>query len=127
MTVTEFDEKYYLHDSSLEKVAFDADFKVLRLTIAFCFWMQNWYDKSEPTNGLIRVTFRDVSRFEYDDCIAEKIFADNLDSEIRSGKIGADGSFEIFAVEYSEPEDIYYYLTISADGVEVEELERYNL
>ena len=129
MTIEQFAEWFYLHDSSLEKVDFDADKKILALTIEFCFWMQNWYDKSEPTNGLIRATFKDVSIFEYDDCIAEKIFSD-IDSEIRYGKIDADGNFILFAVEaadYAEQDDIYFLLKISAASVDVEELERYNL
>ena len=129
MTIEQFAERYYLHDSSLEKVDFDVDKKILALTIEFCFWMQNWYDKSEPSNGLIRATFKDVSIFEYDDCIAEKIFSD-IDSEIRYGKIDADGNFILFAVEaadYAEQDDIYFLLKISAASVDVEELERYNL
>ncbi|MBQ6130961.1 MAG: hypothetical protein IJL12_01270 [Selenomonadaceae bacterium] len=129
MTIEQFAERYYLHDSSLEKVDFDVDKKILALTIEFCFWMQNWYDKSEPSNGLIRATFKDVSIFEYDDCIAEKIFS-NIDSEIRYGKIDTDGNFILFAVEaadYAEQDDIYFLLKISAASVDVEELERYNL
>ena len=129
MTIEEFAERYYLHDSSLEKVEFDADKKFLALTIEFCFWMQDWYDKSEPSNGLIRVTFKDVSIFEYDDDIAEKIFSD-IDSEIREVELDADENFILFAVEtadYAEQDDIYFLLKISAASVDVEELERYNL
>ena len=48
MTVTEFVEKYYLHDSSIEKIDYDADKKILSLTIEFCFWWQPWYNKNEP-------------------------------------------------------------------------------
>lgn len=129
MTITEFREKYYLHDSSIEKVDFDAENKILALTIEFCFWWQPWYDKSEPTNGLIRVTFKNVSRFEYDNDIAAKIFGE-LDSEILYGEIDEDGSFTIFAVEgadYAAQDDIYYLLKICAATVEVEELKRYTL
>ncbi len=129
MTIEQFAEKYYLHDSSLVKVDFDADKKILALTIEFCFWMQEWYDKSEPSNGLIRATFKDVSIFEYDDDIAKKIFSE-IDSEIRYGKIDEDGNFTIFAVEavdYAEQDDIYFLLKINAANVEVEELERYTL
>ncbi|MBQ3441964.1 MAG: hypothetical protein IJG33_01830 [Selenomonadaceae bacterium] len=50
MTPLEFVEKYYLHDSSIEHVDFDADKKVLVLTIEFCFWWQPWYKKDEPKN-----------------------------------------------------------------------------
>ena len=129
MTIEQFVEGYYLHDSSLVKVEFDADKKILALTIEFCFWMQEWYDKSEPSNGLIRATFKDVSVFEYDDCIAKKFFS-GIDSEIRYGEIDAEGKFILFAVEEpfnSEDDDIYFLLKINAASVDVEELERYNL
>lgn len=126
MTPLEFVERYYLHDSNIERVDFDADKKVLTLIIEFCFWWQPWYKKDEPKNGLIRVTFKDVSSFEYDDDIAGRIFSDELDSEILLGDYD-DGNLIIVAVEYLEPEDIYYRLKIKAAGVEVEELSRYTL
>ena len=130
MTLYELREKYYFHDSSIEKVVFDADKKILTLEIEFCFWMQEWYDKSEPSNGLIRLTFEDVLLFEYDDDIAERIFSD-IDSEIRSGELDEDGNLVFFSVETpyfsNDDEDIYWSLKISATNVEVEELERYNL
>jgi hypothetical protein len=129
MTIQEFADKYYLHDSSVEKITFDADKKVLTIKISFCFWMQDWYDKNSPTNGLIRVTFNDVTNFEYDDDIADRIF-DELDSEIRNAELDDDGGLKFFSVETiynSDSEDIYWQLKINAASVEVEELERYNL
>ena len=57
MTVAEFEKKYYLHDSSLTEFEFDTASRNLTLTIEFCFWMQNWYDKSAPKNGVIAVNF----------------------------------------------------------------------
>ena len=130
MTIQEFREKYYLHDSSIEKIDFDADKKVLTMKIEFCFWMQNRYDKTTPKNGLIAVTFENVSRFEYDDDIADRIFSDELDSEIRDAEPDADGNLEFFSVEYSfnsDSDDIYWLLKVKAANVEVTELERYNL
>ena len=129
MTLQEFRGQYYLHDSSIEKIAFDAENKTLTLTIEFCFWMQNWYDKTTPKNGLIAVTFEDVSIFEYDDDIADKIFSDELDSEIRDAELDADGNLEFFSVEYdyNSDDDIYWLLKINAANVDVTELERYNL
>lgn len=128
MTLQEFRRQYYLHDSSIEKIEYDADKKVLTMKIEFCFWMQNWYDKTTPKNGLIAVTFEDVSLFEYDDDIADRIFSD-IDSEIRRGEIDADGNLEFFSVEYdyNSDDDIYWQLKINAANVEVTELERYNL
>ena len=130
MTIREFEEKYHLHDSSIEKVSFDAEKKILTLEIFFCFWMQDWYDKSEPSNGLIRVTFEDVSLFEYDTAIAARIFSDELDSEILKGELDAEGNLIFFSVEtpdFSNDEEIYWQLKINAANVEVEELARYNL
>lgn len=129
MTLHELRNRYYFHDSSIERVDFDAERKVLTLEISFCFWMQKWYDDSEPSNGLIRLTFKDVSFFEYDDDIADRIFS-KLDSEIRSVEL-SDGNLVFFSVETSdfsdEDKDIYWQLKINAANVEVEELERYNL
>ena len=129
MTVEQFVERYYLHDSSLVKVDFDAEKNFLALTIEFCFWWQPWYNESEPPNGLIRVTFKNVSLFEYEDCIAEKIFV-GIDSEIRIGDLDENGNLKIVAVEgadYADDDDIYYVLRINAASVDVEELERYTL
>ena len=123
MTIQEFEEKYYLHDSSIEKVSFDAEKKILTLEIEFCFRWQPWYDKSEPSNGLIRATFKDVSIFEYDDDIAKRIFSDELDSEILKGELDEEGNLVFF----SNDEEIYWQLKVNAANVEVEELERYTL
>ena len=129
MTLQEFRGQYYLHDSSIKKIEFDADKKVLTMKIDFCFWMQLWYDKTTPKNGLIAVTFEDISLFEYDDDIADKIFSDELDSEIRDAVLDADGNLEFFSVkyDYNSDDDIYWLLKVKAANVEVTELERYNL
>ena len=130
MTLQDFRSKYYLHDSSIEKIEYDAVDKTLALTIDFCFWMQNWYDKTTPTNGLIAVTFEGISVFEYDNNITDRIFSDELDSEIWDAELDGDGCLNFFSVEYiynPDGNDIYWNLKIKADNVEVEELERYNL
>ena len=74
MTIEDFRNKYYLHDSSIEKIFYDAKNNKLALIIEFCFWWQPWYDKNTPTNGKISVTFENVSIFEYADNISEKNF-----------------------------------------------------
>ena len=74
MKLAEFVERYYLHDGSIERIDFDAAKKILTLTIDFCFWWQSWYDKSTPPNGFICVTFKDVSRFSYDNAAVDRIF-----------------------------------------------------
>lgn len=127
MTITAFVEKYYLHDSSIEKVDFDADNKILTLTIEFRFWWQPWYKKGEPSNGLIRVTFTEVSIFSYDDYASDKIFTDELDNEILDADIENGDTLVLGIYDHLPPEDTFYQLKINALCVEVEELERYNL
>ena len=77
MTLYELREKHYFHESSIEKIDFDTDKKVIKFKISFCFWIQPWYDKSEPSNGLIQLIFEDISLFEYDADIADKIFSNS--------------------------------------------------
>ncbi len=37
LTLAEFEDKYYLHDSSIDKIDFDADKKILTLTTSRTF------------------------------------------------------------------------------------------
>ena len=129
MTVREFEDNYYLHDSNIEKIFFDADKKILTLEIFFCFWMQEWYDKNEPSNGLIRVTFKNVSHVEFDEHSIENNLAD-LEVEILDIDVDEDNTLILGTVDYGMNRglcDGYYQLKISAANVEVEELARYNL
>ena len=129
MTIQEFEEKYYLHESNIEKVFFDADKKILMLEIFFCFWMQEWYDKSKPSNGSIRVTFKNVSYIEYDEHKLKHALTD-LDIEILDINVDKNNTLILGTVDYGMNRglcDGYYQLKINAANVEVEELERYNL
>jgi hypothetical protein len=129
LTLTEFEYKYYLHDSDIEKIEYDAENKTLTLTIEFCFWMQNWYDKATPKNGLIAVTFENVSHYSYEGYDPSKLFND-CEPEILQTEIADDGTLVIYTFEfvrYEPGEDLYPIMKIHADNVEVEEIERYNL
>ena len=129
MTLQEFRRQYYLHDSSIEKIDFDAENKTLTLTIEFCFWMQLWYDKTTPKNGLIAVTFENVSHYSYEGYDPSKLFND-CEPEILQTEIADDGTLVIYTFEfvrYEPGEDLYPIMKIHADNVEVEEIERYNL
>lgn len=123
MTITEFAKKYYLHDSSIDKVEFDAENKKLTLTIDFCFWMQLWYEQGKPENGYIAVTFENVSFFEYEQHEFSNIL-ENLDTEIRTAEIDENGALEILMWEYLKKidDDIYPILKVKAENVTVEEL-----
>ncbi len=123
MTITEFAKKYYLHDSSIDKIEYDAENKKLTLTIDFCFWMQLWYEQGKPENGYIAVTFENVSFYEYEDHEITAVL-ENLDTEIRTAEIDENGALEILMWEYLKKidDDIYPILKVKAENVTVEEL-----
>ena len=126
MTITEFEEKYYLHDSTIEKIDYDANNKRLTLTIDFCFWMQIWYDKETPENGLISVTFDNVSYYVYENYDPSKLFSDYT-PEILQTKIDDDGILNIYTFEfvrYEPGEDLYPVMKIKADNVTVIDLKQ---
>ena len=126
MTITEFEEKYYLHDSTIEKIDYDANNKRLTLTIDFCFWMQIWYDKETPENGLISVTFDNVSYYVYENYDPSKLFSDYT-PEILQTKIDYDGILNIYTFEfvrYEPGEDLYPVMKIKADNVTVIDLKQ---
>lgn len=127
LTIAEFEEKYYLHDSTLEKIDYDAENKTLRLEIDFCFWLQDWYNAEELPNGYIAVTFENVSFYEYEDYDPSKLFSDYT-PEIWGTVIENDmlimQTFEF--VRYEPGEDLYPVMRIKAENVTVEEISRYN-
>ena len=127
LTVTEFEEKYYLHDSTIEKIEYNAVDKILKLEIDFCFWMQNWYNPEEFPDGLIAVTFENVSFYEYENYDPSKLFSDYT-PEILSTEILEDETLEILTFEfvrYEPGEDLYPIMRIKAENVTVKEISRY--
>ena len=122
MTVKNFADKYFLHDSGSEEVKYaDAD-KNLVLKIDACNWWAIDGKPNEMINGVIRATFKDVSRFEYDDCAADRIFAAELDNEIFDGDVEDCDTLILTIGDYLPPEDVFYRLKICAACVEVEEI-----
>lgn len=123
MTLAEFENKYYLHDSTIDKIDFDAANKKLMLTIDFCFWMQSWYEATLPKNGLIAVTFENVSYYSYEDYDPTKFLGDHV-PEILQTEI-ADGMLILYTFElvrYEPGEDLYPVMKIQADNVIVTNL-----
>lgn len=128
MTLAEFEEKYYLHDSSIDEIEYDAENRTLRLKIDFCFWMQNWYNEGELPNGFIAVTFDNVTFYEYEDYDPSKLFSD-FTPEILHTEIADDGTLIMYTFEfvrYEPGEDLYPVMRIKADSVTVAELSRYD-
>ncbi len=124
LTVAEFEKKYSLHDSSIDKIEYDAENKKLTPTIDFCFWMQRWYDKNHAKNGLIAVTFDNISHYSYDDYDPSKLFSDYT-PEIWHTEIDEDGMLIMYTfgfVRYEPGEDLYPIMKIKADNVTVTDL-----
>ena len=127
MTIAEFEEKYYLHDSEIAKIDYNAENKFLKLEIDFCFWMQNWYNIEEIPNGLIAVTFENISIFEYKNHEFSN-FLENLDTETDHTKLTEDETLEIYIREYvHSSEDKFWWIRIKAENVTVKEISRYTL
>lgn len=126
LTVSEFEERYYLHDSSIEKIFYDEENHRLTLTIDFCFWMQRWYDKNHAKNGLISVTFDNVADYVYEDYDPSKLFSDYT-PDILHTEIDEDGRLILYTFEfvrYEPGEDIYPVMKIKADNVTVTDLNK---
>ena len=61
MIINDFLSDHYLHDSLVEKVAYENN--MVDITIDFCFWMQEGYRENEPETGIIHLHFPDVAAF----------------------------------------------------------------
>lgn len=62
MTIKEFINSHFLHDSLLEKAVYKDHYA--ELTIDFCFWMQDGYSDTDPETGLITLHFSDVTDYQ---------------------------------------------------------------
>ena len=124
MTTKDFMEKYYLHDSSIDKIEYDEENRKLTLTINFCFWMQRWYDENHAPNGLISVTFENVAHYSYEDYDPSKLFSDYT-PDILHTEIDEDSKLILYTFEfvrYEPGEDLYPVMKIKADNVTVIDL-----
>ena len=63
MSLTEIDDEYYFHDSSLEAIRFDQKRNSLEIAIDFCFWMQPDFKEGMPETGMIQLIFNGVQEF----------------------------------------------------------------
>lgn len=129
LTLVEFEKNFFMHDSDITKIDYDAENKKLILEIDFCHWFENFDDQKDFINGKISATFENISHYSYEDYDPSKLFSD-YDPEILQTEIDDDGILNIYTFEfvrYEPGEDLYPIMKIKADNVEVTELERYNL
>jgi len=61
MTITELVEKYYFHDSSIDKVEYYPEKREATLLIDFCNWMQDDYSSDKDENIVLKLVFTNVS------------------------------------------------------------------
>ena len=111
MTLTEFLEKYYLHDSTVEEVDYDLKNKTVTLTIGFCFWMQDWYQEGEPESGTITAIFHNVTKYSCEGGNPAAPLAGILTAKLRNGDL-------VLAIMDDET-GICFEMTIAAESVEV--------
>ena len=109
MTLTEFDNKYDFHDSSLESICFDQDNNILEMNIDFCFWMQTDYIKTSPEIGMIKLIFKDVQSFN-----GESVNYNN----VTILKVNVSSHHQITFYTLDEDRDEFIELTIVANAVD---------
>ena len=86
MIISDFIKNFNLHDSVLDKCVYNKYLNELSFEIDFCYWAQEKYKDGEPENGIIDVTFLDVSDFHRDDYEIDNDSIINL-KETEPGKI----------------------------------------
>jgi hypothetical protein len=64
MTLQEMNERYYLHDSCIDKIEYDQSSKELLVQMDFCYWAQAEYNDAEPENGDVKIIFHDVNVYD---------------------------------------------------------------
>ena len=67
MLITEFVNKYYMHDSLIDYISYENS--TVSMTIDFAFWMQNWYVQGNPETGPLKLEFKNVSFYQCPDQI----------------------------------------------------------
>ena len=119
MTICEFEERYYLHDSELTKIEYDSHTCTALFVVDFCYWMQLWYVKGEPKNGFIGLKFNGVSFLKYDETKGNGTFGNS----IHDIEVSKDG---MLIFQQTDDDTFEYYETIiKAESVEVYPLPDY--
>lgn len=114
MTLKEFEAGYCLHDSCIESLSYDNANAALTLIIYFAFWMQKDFVEGEEENGLIKVTFHNVTSYECDGGDPASNFAGILNTAADENKI-------VISL-FDDENDVYMEMKISAAAVYVQKL-----
>ncbi len=119
MNIKEFNEKYYFHDSLIDSIAYDEKNKTVTIIFEFCYWMQQDFKKDDQENGLLKVTFYNVVKYDGIQGTNKGDWWSVLDGDIKDGKY----HLLIEDMEKNGVEDPEYHnVYIESDKVEVEDL-----
>lgn len=114
MTLTEFNNKYYFHDSVIYKLEYQSS--TLTIYCQFCNFMQADYKDSDYANSDIIITFRNAT---YTLTANFQIVDAGIIDQIVIGN-----KMKLFLENYSNQ---YGELEITAEYIEVKKLRSYNL
>ena len=113
MTLSEFQNRYYMHDSYFDSIEYNEKEKSVDMIINFAYWMQEWYEDGKPENGLLSCSFYDVSIYDYSGDEIDYNMVSILKTEVADNTI-------VFALG-DDINDEYYELKITAKSVQVKE------
>ena len=86
MTLEEFQQRYYFHDSGFKSLTYDPDNATLMIVVDFAFWMQISFIEGQEETGLIEVTFRNVLSYECEGGDPTGVFVSIMETEFKDGR-----------------------------------------
>ncbi len=110
MTIKEFTDHYYMHDSLINNIIFDKDHSTVIMNLDFAFWMQDTYVEGDPETGSLTLSFYGVTSY---DCPEEIDFTKCSILDARYG----NSTIILFMLNDFTDED--FEIRISAASVEV--------
>ena len=117
MTGEEFIDRYYIHDSTFEKIQVTDNGKTVIMEIEIPFWMQNNYQKGDPEIATIEICFRNVTEF---DCPKKMLHCSKeVLEEYDVGRNELENGAIVFRV-FNDFSGEYHDVRIRTDEVEVQ-------
>lgn len=110
MKISDFVNRYYLHDSYFESVKYDNNNHILYMVVNFAYWMQDWYNDSMPENGRLSLIFNNVSEYFIDDA---EVNCETM------GIVKATADHNNILIVLDDIEDNYYQMHITAESVDI--------
>ena len=113
MTISDFVDKYYLHDSGLNEIIIEPNNSIVRLVVELCNWMQDEYVEGEPEMLPIELTFIGVT----ETANLERDIDKDCGDEFISADVDSNGAFHAILCT-TEGQDTYEIM-IHAEEVQV--------